>query len=404
MSGSTVAEPLHICMIGTGWLISEHSRYLAQNGHNITVIGREPPPPPVQYMPIRDIIPLPIVRLVTRFFLVWWAVRRCPAEVFQVHYAANVEAWAVLASGVRPLVVSTEGSDVFQLNKLLYAGRQATRRLIGQADLVTGRTQTSLDIFQSWGVHPDKLVLVRGGIDLADFPPQDSTALRQALGLAPEARVLFSARALRPLYNIDQIVEAMPLVLAEHPQTVLLITRFNADPAYEQRIQHQIDQLGIAAAVRLLPEVIPPQDMAKYYSLADVVISVPRSDNFPRTVQEAWACRRAVLVGDFPSLHELVTPGEDAYVVPNHADQIAAGLVTLLGDDALRERLARAGYARAQAISHYTPYIQRLEDRLLELVAATSAQRTRPDGRIVGWFLRYLFIYSSKILLKFFKP
>jgi glycosyltransferase involved in cell wall biosynthesis len=101
----------------------------------------------------------------------------------------------------------------------------------------------------------------------------------------------------------------------------------------------------------------PPERVALYLAAADVLVVPNRSKpaissryTSPLKVFEAMAVGRAVVASDLPSLRELLTNDRDAWLVrPDDAEALAEGLRRVLGDDALRARLATTLRERAPA-------------------------------------------------------
>jgi glycosyltransferase involved in cell wall biosynthesis len=57
---------------------------------------------------------------------------------------------------------------------------------------------------------------------------------------------------------------------------------------------------------------IPHEEMPAYYSLAEVAVSVPRSDGLPQSLFEALACGTPSVLGRLAAYEEVVTDGESA--------------------------------------------------------------------------------------------
>ena len=80
--------------------------------------------------------------------------------------------------------------------------------------------------------------------------------------------------------------------------------------------------------------------------------------------------------GDAPSLREVLTEDEAVYVAPDDPSALAAGIARLLGDDALRARLA--GAMRARSADHTW---DARADRILSWMEERQAARVLEGGR-----------------------
>ena len=186
------------------------------------------------------------------------------------------------------------------------------------------------------------------GLDLTLFQPADKLQARACLNIPPQAKVLlFTANGIR--HNIwkdyDTLRDALARLAQQWPNEPLLLIALGEDGPPEQ--------IG-SATVHFVPFQKEARIVARYYQAADVYIHPARADTFPNTVLEALACGTpvaATAVGGIPEqIKSLAGMGQaqPAYgpdeatgilVAPGQASPLAAGLLALLSDDALRHRL-----------------------------------------------------------------
>ena len=139
---------------------------------------------------------------------------------------------------------------------------------------------------------------------------------RKRLNLAGEILLFFGF--VRPYKGLDNLLEAMPLILAQRPVTLLIVGEFWEG---RERYRKRIDDLGIAAAVRIVDEYIPNEQVEPYVAAADLVVLPYVSGTGSGIVQIAYGCLRPVVattVGCFP---EVVEDGKTGYLVPPGAPQ-----------------------------------------------------------------------------------
>jgi glycosyltransferase involved in cell wall biosynthesis len=104
-------------------------------------------------------------------------------------------------------------------------------------------------------------------------------------------------------------------------------------------VQRQIRRLGLADCVRTLGPVAV-EDLGLWYSAADVCTSASRSETGPLTVVEAMSCGCPCVALQAPGFEDRITDGDDGVLVPDEPGRLGAGIAAVLGDRALRERLA----------------------------------------------------------------
>jgi glycosyltransferase involved in cell wall biosynthesis len=116
----------------------------------------------------------------------------------------------------------------------------------------------------------------------------------------------------------------------------------------EADLRERIVSLRLGERAGLVPFV---RDLPPVYRALDVVVHAStRPEPFGRTIVEAMACGRAVLVAKDGGAAELFTDGVDAIgVVPGDASDLAAKIGHLVADPSRRESLGRNARATATA-------------------------------------------------------
>lgn len=265
----------------------------------------------------------------------------CP-DVFDILMFNAGEIPAALARR-GPLVVTPWGSDLLVYPKsYTLLTRWFLRQALRRADLVLCNSAALAQAAVALGTRPERVRRVGQIVDLTRFRPGlDATNLRRSLEIN-EGPVLLSPRNLQPIYNIDVLIRAMPIVLAQYPSAkLILLGKREIDPSYAHYLECEIERLGLSHAVRHVGW-FGNHEMPALYALADVVLSVPASDSRPSSVFEAMACGVPVVVSDLAALREIVTPGETGLVAPiGDAEGTAAAILRLLQDEPLRRHVVR---------------------------------------------------------------
>jgi glycosyltransferase involved in cell wall biosynthesis len=172
----------------------------------------------------------------------------------------------------------------------------------------------------------------------------------------------------------------MPLVLAKQPKAVLLIMEYRADPTYRAEIVERIAALGLSERVRFIGEA-SHSEMPMFYSLADLTISVPSSDGLPQSLLESMACGTPNILSKLPRYQEFVQHRESAYFVDPTPESVAAGVLELLENPALRKSIAKVALSIVQREGDLDEQAARVESRYFSL--ANKVRRRSFDIRNV---------------------
>jgi teichuronic acid biosynthesis glycosyltransferase TuaC len=158
-------------------------------------------------------------------------------------------------------------------------------------------SQALKDSLVALAVNPEKITVLRNGVDLDRFEPRDRIAIRAKLNL--EGPVWLTVGHLVELKGVDIAIEA----LARVPDTTLLIA---GEGSEEHKLRQLVERLGLGARVRFLG-AIPQAELCDYYNAADVMVLASSREGMPNVVLEAMACGTPVLATPVGGIPELIT-------------------------------------------------------------------------------------------------
>lgn len=196
------------------------------------------------------------------------------------------------------------------------------------------------------GADPERILVAHDAFDPARFASLPSKrAAREALALPLDAKLVVYTGGLLAWKGVDLLVDAA---------RELADVRFAIAGGMDADVARLRERARGLANVRV-DGFQPPERVALYLAAGDVGAVPNRSTpaisaryTSPLKVFEAMASGLPLVASDLPSLRELLRHGEDAWLVaPDDARALAAGLRTLLADEALRARLAARLRARA---------------------------------------------------------
>jgi glycosyltransferase involved in cell wall biosynthesis/O-antigen/teichoic acid export membrane protein len=174
-------------------------------------------------------------------------------------------------------------------------------------------------------------------------------------------RLLFVGR-LEAFKGPQILLDAMPAVLAAHPEALLTIC---GDGPMAGPLREQIARLNLTGHVELVGWLDQPE-LDRLRAAADVVV-VPSiwPESFGLTCLEAFAAGTAVVASAVGGLPDLVRPGVTGLLVPpGDVAALASAVSRVLGDESLRERL--------QSRCHETAKEYTLDDHVAGIAAAYS--------------------------------
>ena len=341
--------PDRLRVLVAGWLNSPHVvawvEALAAAGHDVHLAGRSAPQwPETEATSNLHRLPTagpPGLRGLRMSRALKDVADEVAPDLVHAHWLPEF-GWMAAREHLRPLVCSAWGSDVLLLRGF---GRRRSKRALDGADLVFASSANLARAARALAGRDVPVEVLRWGLDLERFSPGDKVAARKALGLAHDGPLVVSVRGFDRVYNPQLLLEAFARVKAQRPDARLLFKHTLETTPPEVRAA--IDRLGLGEAVTTIGR--GPVAMPDVYRAADVVVSVSSSDSSPRSVWEALACGRPVVVSDLQWARDELAPGREALFVPLEAPALVEAVSLVLGDASLAERLGDEGRARALA-------------------------------------------------------
>ncbi|MDX1521780.1 MAG: glycosyltransferase family 1 protein, partial [Anaerolineae bacterium] len=169
---------------------------------------------------------------------------------------------------------------------------------------------------------------------------------------------------LHPRKNLGRLIDAFQQAIKTVKNQAIQLVIAGKPGWLYNAIYEQVQQLGLTNRV-IFPGYIAAAHKPALLSGAKAYVFPSLYEGFGLPVLEAMACGVPVLTSDVSSLPEVA--GEAALLVnPHHTEAIAAGLIQLLNDAALRQSLIAQGFEQINKFSWRTAASQVLE--ILEAV------------------------------------
>ncbi|WP_405731887.1 glycosyltransferase family 4 protein [Streptomyces sp. NBC_01537] len=322
--------------------------------------------------------PFPVVRDRTSMLLPTPRVTRRAAELLREHGCTSVlfgaaaplalMAPALRRAGARRLVGMTHGHEAAWAQ--LPASRQLLRRIGEGTDTITylGEYTRSRIAAALTPAAAARMVRLPPGVDEKTFhPASGGDAVRARLGLTDRPVVVCVSR-LVPRKGQDTLILAMPRILREVPDAVLLIV---GGGPYADELKKLAVRTGVDASVHFTGAV-PWAELPAHYGAGDVFAMPCRTRRGGLDVEglgivylEASATGLPVVAGDSGGAPDAVLEGETGWVVGGGSPEQAADRIgTLLGDPGLRRRMGERGRQWVEEAWRWDHLAERLRDLL----------------------------------------
>jgi glycosyltransferase involved in cell wall biosynthesis len=227
-------------------------------------------------------------------------------------------------------------------------------------------------------------VIRHGILTLTSREGVSTTDARRRLGIPARDRTMLYFGNIRPYKGLNDLLRALPEVLAACPSTTLVIA--GKPWTNWQPLGRLIDDLGVRSRVRLFLDFVPAAEVEPFFAAADVVVlPYTQFDAQSGVGALALSFRKPLVVSAVGGLADLVLDPRVA-VPPWDASALAAAIIEVLTDENLRRKLetdadevaARFGW---QPIAAQTIDLYRSLVRVPDLERATEVATTRNPSR-----------------------
>jgi len=219
------------------------------------------------------------------------------------------------------------------------ARRVANRQCRAVTHLVVP-SQAMRDALSRYGVDTP-MSIIPTGLPLESFrqPAAHGGFFRAQHGIGPQQPLLlYVGRAAREK-NIDLLIHALPGVLAQHPDALLVIA--GEGPA-RNHLRRLINRLGLGASIKLLGYLRRDGDLQAAYRAADLFVFASRTETQGLVLLESMALATPVVALAEMGTRDVLKEGEGCLIAENSAASMAENINRLLDDLLLRQRLSAA--------------------------------------------------------------
>lgn len=236
----------------------------------------------------------------------------------------------------RPVIVTVQGSDIFQVPQLPL-GALFTKHVLERAQRVTTLTESLRRAIVKIGIHQSRISVIANGVDITKFVP---------FSHEKREKVILFVGYLISRKGVSFLLDAGARVLAHHPdyQIVLL-----GEGPEEATLRAQAARLGITEAVKFLG--FQPQSVVRDWMRRAQLLVLPSVEEGQGVVLlEALASATPVIGSAVDGIAEVITHDVGRLFPPGDTNTLAQHMQDLIEDDVLRTTMGEAARRRAEEL------------------------------------------------------
>ena len=168
------------------------------------------------------------------------------------------------------------------------------RTTFQKAKFITSTSVEQQNVIKQFITDKTKLIITRTGVDCERFIAQSANYKKQTNEIT-----ILSNRAMRPLYNINIIIDAFHLFKKEYTQIPvrLILFNYNTDESYFSLIKKQIEKYNLENSVNILND-LNFEELVPQYTNCDIVVMIPKSDGTPVSGIETLLAKKPLIMGN----------------------------------------------------------------------------------------------------------
>ena len=269
--------------------------------------------------------------------------------IFGAKAGANV---LELLRDLRIPVVSTLHTIIASPNAVQ---RTVMDALIGMSERLVVMSSDSAALLQEvHGVPENKIDVIPHGIPIV--PERHS---KDRLGVEGRS-VILTFGLLSPDKGIEFVIDAMPAILAQHPNTVYIVlgathphVKQRHGETYRHMLESRAERLGVGANVIFHNRFVSHEELVEFLSAADIYITpyLKEEQSTSGTLAYAVGCGKAVVSTPYRYARELLAEGRGVLVPWRDSGAIAHEIVELLDHPEKRLELQNRAAAFGRSMS-----------------------------------------------------
>jgi len=239
-----------------------------------------------------------------------------------------------------------------------------------------------------YGVPSEKIDVIPHGVP--DLPFMDPNYFKDIFGTQGKS-VLLTFGLLSPNKGIENVIRALPAVLAKHPDLVYIISgathphiRRREGEWYREELQALAKECGVSSHVIFNNRFVSNEEMIEQVGAADIYITPYRQEAqvVSGTLAIALGAGKAIISTPYWHAKEILADGRGILVPFDSPDSIANAAIRLLDNDAERHAMRKRAYLHSRG----TTWQKTAQAYMASFQRARSERMLRPRAALQDIF------------------
>jgi glycosyltransferase involved in cell wall biosynthesis len=221
--------------------------------------------------------------------------------------------------------------------------------------LIVMSEQAARFLREVYEVSGEKIDVIPHGVP--DLPFMDPNYFKDKFGTEGKS-VLLTFGLLSPNKGIENVIRALPAILANHPNVVYIVSgvthpqiRRREGERYRDELRALAEQLGVSSQVIFNNRFVSAEELVEHVGAADIYITPYRQEAqiVSGTLAIALGAGKAIISTPYWHAKELLADGRGILVPFDSPDAIVKAVIELLENDAERHAMRKRAYLYSRA-------------------------------------------------------
>jgi len=220
--------------------------------------------------------------------------------------------------------------------------------------LIVMSDQAAQFLREIYAVPDGKIDIIPHGVP--DFQFMDPNYFKDRFGTEGKS-VLLTFGLLSPNKGIENVIRALPTILARHPNAVYIVSgvthphiRRRDGESYREELEALAAQLGVSSNLILVNRFVSAEELVEHVGAADIYITPYRQEAqiVSGTLAIALGAGKAIISTPYWHAKELLAGNRGVIVPFENPDAIAEAVLHLLDNDGERHAMRKRAYLHSR--------------------------------------------------------
>jgi len=222
---------------------------------------------------------------------------------------------------------------------------------------------------------PEKFAVVRSGLPMEqlDMAYSSQSVGRDHWNLPADRILIGKISRFSPLKGQEFLVQSIPQIVKSYPEAIFV---FAGDGQLQEQTLQLAIELGVEENVRFLG-LVPQQMIPQFLATLDIVVHTSLREGLARVITQSMLLGKPVISFDVDGAPEVITEGENGFLIPpRDTHTLALRIGDLIDNADMRSRFGEAG--RERILGEFTDrsMVEALKQHYIELLQTENHSGT----------------------------